>query len=210
MDPAGGRAAAGGIPPNPNPEEMSAEQGPAPATGHIRIRGQPRIEPLRPEHWRAVRTILLEGLATGNSTFDRKAPEWLEWDANHLTRCRLVALHDGMILGWAAIAPISPRPVYAGVGEVEVVVASAARAQGVGRSLLSNIIDVSEAAGLWTLQASLFPENEAGLKLLTGAGFREVGRRERIGKHFSRWRDIVLLERRSRRVGSTKPKGYRR
>jgi phosphinothricin acetyltransferase len=174
------------------------------------VRGAPRIVPLEPDHWKAVRSILLEGIATGNTTFERKAPEWVDWDEGHLPRCRLVAMHEGHIIGWAAVAPVSPRPVYAGVGEVEVVVASAARAQGVGKALLNDIIDASEAAGLWMLQSSLFPENEAAMKLLTGAGFREVGRRERIGKHFSRWRDIVLLERRSRRVGAPPPPKHRR
>lgn len=165
---------------------------------------------LTADHWKPVRTILLEGIATGNTTFDRKAPTWEEWDSAHLERCRLVAAHQNVILGWAAILPISIRPVYAGVGEIEVVVAAAVRAQGVGRALLNRLIDVSEAAGLWMLQSSIFPENEAALKLLAGAGFREVGRRERIGKHFSRWRDIVVLERRSRRVGLAPPAGKRR
>jgi phosphinothricin acetyltransferase len=184
---------------------MSSNQATPPPPGRIRVRGTPPIVPLVADHWKAVRTILLEGIATGNTTFDRKAPEWVEWDSGHLPRCRLVALHETNVIGWAAIAPVSPRPVYAGVGEVEIVVASAARAQGVGRALLHRIIDASEAAGVWMLQSSLFPENEAGIKLLTSAGFREVGRRERIGKHFSRWRDIVLLERRSRRVGIPPP-----
>jgi len=164
---------------------------------------------MTPAHWKEVRTILLEGIATGNTTFDRKAPEWEDWDGSHLPRCRLVALNDGRVIAWAAIAPISPRPVYAGVGEVEIVVASAARAQGVGRVLLSHLVDTSEAAGIWMLQSTVFPENEAALKLLAEVGFREVGRRERIGKHFSRWRDVILLERRSRRVGTSLPRGRR-
>jgi phosphinothricin acetyltransferase len=184
---------------------MSSKPIPPSPPGRIRIRGAPAIVPLAPDHWKAVRSILLEGIATGNTTFDRKAPEWQEWDSGHLARCRAVALHNGQVIGWAAISPVSPRPAYAGVGEVEVVVASAARAQGVGRALMSHIVDASEAAGLWMLQSSLFPENEAGIKLATGAGFREVGRRERIGKHFSRWRDVILLERRSRRVGTPPP-----
>jgi L-amino acid N-acyltransferase YncA len=109
------------------------------------------------------------------------APEWPEWDAAHRDDCRLVARRTGQVVGWAALSPVSRRCVYGGVAEVSVYVAESARGQGIGRALLSALIDASEAAGIWTLRAGIFPENEASVRLHKSCGFRVVGRRERIG-----------------------------
>lgn len=157
---------------------------------------------MRSTDWTEVRAIYLEGIATGNATFEVDAPSWEAWDAAHLSAPRLIARGpDGAALGWAAVTPVSGRCVYAGVGDLSVYVAAAARGKGVGRLLLEALILASERAGLWTLQAGIFPENEASLALHRSCGFREVGRRERIGTLLGVWRDVLLLERRSRNVG---------
>jgi len=149
------------------------------------------------DHWPEVRRIYLEGISTGNATFETEATSWEKWDAGHLADCRIVA-HDGTTaLGWAALSPVSSRPVYRGVTEVSVYVAQSARARGVGKALLRALIESSEGCGIWTLQAGIFPENAASIALHKSLGFREVGRRERIGKMKNFWRDVVLLERRS-------------
>ena len=163
------------------------------------------IEELKREHWEQVRAIYLEGLATGQATFETEAPEWDSWDAAHLTFARLVACSNeegGEILGWAALSPVSRRRVYEGVAEVSVYVAERARGLGVGGSLLRALVEESERNGVWTLQAGIFPENAASVALHARCGFREVGRRERIGKLDGRWRDTLLLERRSEGVGT--------
>lgn len=158
--------------------------------------------PLRSEHWDAVRAIYAEGIATGHATFERSVPGWERWDAAHLPFGRLVALADGEVVGWAALAPVSDRCVYGGVAEVSVYVSGAHRGHGIGSRLLERLIGASEANGIWTLQAGIFPENEASVGLHRGHGFREVGRRERLGKLNGEWRDVLLLERRSTVVGS--------
>jgi len=158
------------------------------------------LEPMRPEDWLAVRTIYLEGIATGNATFAQEAPEWATWDAGHLAVARLVARSDSDVVGWAALSPVSSRCVYAGVAEVSIYVGEKARGRGVGRELMARLIAESEAAGIWTLQAGIFPENTASIVLHERAGFRLVGRRERIGQMNGRWRDVVLMERRSAAV----------
>ena len=140
-------------------------------------------------------------LATGDATFETEAPDWERWDASHLRACRLVAVAGGRVAGWAALSPVSAREVYAGVAEVSVYVAADFRGRGLGRTLLEALVRASEAEGIWTLQASIFPENVASVALHATCGFREVGRRERVGKLQGRWRDTVLLERRSRTVG---------
>lgn len=153
--------------------------------------------------WADVRAIYLEGIETGNATFEVEAPSWEAWDSAHLREPRLAARDGaGRVLGWAALTPVSGRCVYAGVGDLSVYVAAAARGRGVGRALLEALIDASERAGIWTLQAGIFPENAASLKLHRGCGFRDVGRRERIGKLKGVWRDVLLLERRSGAVGA--------
>ena len=155
------------------------------------------IEPLKPEHWPAVRSIYLEGIATGQATFEQDAPEWERWDANHHAHSRLVAIDDGGVSGWAALSPVSARHVYRGVAEVTIYIAERARGRGVGRALMSALIESSEAAGVWTLQSSIFPENEASIRLHRSAGFRVVGERKRIGYLAGAWRTTVLMERRS-------------
>ncbi|MDO7854751.1 GNAT family N-acetyltransferase [Hymenobacter convexus] len=162
------------------------------------------ILPLTADHWPAVRAIYTEGLATGHATFATEAPTWEAWDAGHLATCRLVATAEaGTVLGWVALSPVSGRCVYAGVAEVSIYIAAAARGQGVGRALLQALVASSEQSGLWTLQAGIFPENAASLRLHAAAGFRQVGRRERIGQLHGQWRDTLLLERRSAAVGTT-------
>jgi L-amino acid N-acyltransferase YncA len=157
------------------------------------------LAPLTAAHWPSVCAIYAEGIATGNATFEQQPPAWEAWDAGHLPHARLVALADDgrTVLGWAALSSVSGRCVYAGVAEVSIYVATAARGQGVGRTLLTALVSESETHGLWTLQAGIFPENAASLRLHEAVGFRVVGRRERIGQMAGRWRDTMLLERRS-------------
>ena len=160
------------------------------------------IDPLRPDDWEPVRAIYLEEIATGHATFETRAPAWEKWDTEHLCAARLVARDGPAILGWAALSPVSGRCVYAGVAEVSVYVAATARGGGVGRTLLESLIKSSEDEGIWTLQAGVFPENVASLAMHHHCGFREVGRRERLGKLGGAWRDVILLERRSPRIGT--------
>lgn len=155
------------------------------------------IERMTNEDWPAVQAIYLEGIATGNATFETSAPQWEIWDVGHLKSCRLVARLEGEIVGWAALSPVSGRCVYAGVAEVSVYVAEKGRGRGVGGALLKALVEASEREGIWTLQAGIFPENQASIAIHLRCGFREVGRRERIGKMSGRWRDVLLLERRS-------------
>lgn len=156
------------------------------------------IEPMRPDDWPRVREIYLDGIATGNATFETEAPAWPDWDAGHLPICRLVARMGAEVIGWAALSPVSKRRCYAGVAEVSLYVAATRRKQGVGRSLLLAVIGESERHGIWTLQGGSFPENEASLKLQASCGFRVIGRRERIGQLHGVWRDTIITERRSR------------
>jgi L-amino acid N-acyltransferase YncA len=148
-----------------------------------------------------VRAIYTEGIATGDATFETDAPGWAAWDDAHLPFGRLVARSGGSVIGWAALSPVSSRCVYAGVAEVSVYVAASARGKGAGRLLLNELVEQSEGNGVWTLQAGILPENTASLAIHKGCGFREVGRRERLGQLNGVWRDVVLLERRSRTVG---------
>jgi phosphinothricin acetyltransferase len=149
--------------------------------------------------WGDVSRIYAEGLATGDATFETEVPTWEDWDRAHLRACRFVAVaDDGGVVGWAALSPYSSRPVYRGVAEVSLYVGALARGRGVGRALLARLIEASERAGFWTLQAGILAENAASLALHRAAGFREVGRRERIGASSGgRWRDVLLLERRT-------------
>ena len=159
-----------------------------------------RIRELRAEDWPAVRAIYEQGIRGGDATFESEVPSWERWEAAH-PGLRLVAERDGAIVGWAALSPASARHCYRGVGEVSVYVAGEARGDGLGRVLLDELVERSEGAGYWTLTAGVFPENEASLRLHKACGFREVGVRERIGEAGGVWRDVVLLERRSRLVG---------
>jgi L-amino acid N-acyltransferase YncA len=159
------------------------------------------VEVMRDGDWAAVRLIYREGIATGDATFETEVPEWEDWDRSHTRDCRLVARREGRVVGWAALSPVSVRRVYAGVAEVSIYVAIPARGQGVGEALLRALIEESERRGFWTLQAGIFPENEASIALHRACGFRIVGHRERLGQMRSVWRDVVLMERRSKVVG---------
>ena len=156
-----------------------------------------RIDGLRPADWDAVRRIYEEGIAGGDATFELSVPTWTEWDAAHLQPARLVARQGDEVVGWVALSPVSGRCVYGGVAETSVYVAADARGLGVGGKLLTSAVEASERAGLWTLQAGIFPENVASIGLHETCGFRVVGVRERLGRMGDRWRDVVLLERRS-------------
>ncbi|HEY1435180.1 MAG TPA: GNAT family N-acetyltransferase [Thermoanaerobaculia bacterium] len=159
------------------------------------------IAALAPPDWDAVRQIYAEGIATGNATFETGVPSWEAWDRAHRSDSRLVARDEGRILGWAALSPVSDRCAYGGVAEVSVYVAASARGRGVGRRLLEALVLASEEAGLWTLQAGIFPENQASLAIHEVCGFRVVGVRQKLGRLSGVWRDVALLERRSPRVG---------
>src|SRR5919204_2472296 len=159
------------------------------------------IAPLTPTDWDRVRAIYLEGIATGQATFETDAPSWETWDASHHTFGRLIAAVDDAVVGWAALSPVSRRRCYAGVAEVSVYVAAEARGCGIGGALLRAAVAESERHGIWTLQGSTFPENEASLRLQRACGFRVLGRRERIAMQWGVWRDTVLTERRSTVVG---------
>ena len=150
--------------------------------------------------WPAVEAIFAEGIATGNATFEQQTPTWQSFDAGKLAAPRLV-FDDGEVRGWAVVSPTSSRPAYRGVVENSVYVSASARGRGIGAALLEALIESCEAAGVWTIQSGIFPENEASLALHRTHGFREVGRRERIaqmpyGPHAGRWRDVVFVERR--------------
>ena len=155
---------------------------------------------MHPEDWSRVREIYEQGIATGNATFETRSPEWEAWDAKHLPAPRLAARDADVILGWAALSRASAREVYRGVCEVSVYVDRDARGRGVGGALMADLVRLSEAEGIWTLQASIFPENEASVALHLRHGFRIVGRRERIAQLAGEWRDTLLLERRSERI----------
>ena len=151
--------------------------------------------------WPRVKQIYLEGIATGHATLETSAPPFEQWDQAHLPFARLIARQGDAIVGWAALSSVSQRCVYGGVAEVSVYVSSSSRGSGVGRKLLDGLINESEQNGIWTLQAGIFPENVGSLVVHQRCGFREVGRRERIGKMNGVWRDTILLERRSMAVG---------
>jgi L-amino acid N-acyltransferase YncA len=160
------------------------------------------IDTMKPEDWPQIRSIYLEGLGTGNSTFEADAPDWDKWDSAHLREHRSVVRAGDGILAWAALSPVSTRCVYSGVAELSLYVSAAHRSKGIGSALLKAIINSTEKAGLWTLQGGIFPENTPSLRLVRKHGFKEIGRREKIGKMTygdlaGTWRDVILVERRS-------------
>ena len=158
------------------------------------------ILPMHPDHWPAIREIYGQGIATGNATFETELPDWTKWDSGHRRDCRLVAVETSdqhNVLGWAALSPVSSRHVYRGVAEVSVYVGSSARGRGIAKALLRALIRESEGAGIWTLQAGVFPENAPSITVHKSCGFREVGVRHKIGSLNGIWRDVQLLERRS-------------
>ena len=151
--------------------------------------------------WPRVCAIYLEGILSGNSTFETEPPTWDQWDRSHFAFGRIVARTEERIVGWAALSPVSPRKCYAGAAEISVYVAAESRGHRVGSNLLHEVVRHSEKNGLWTLQGSIFPENVASLRMCASQGFRQVGRRKHIAKLNGLWRDTVLMERRSERVG---------
>jgi len=165
------------------------------------------VEPMQERHWPAVRRIYQAGIDTGHSTFTSTAPaSWAAWQQDHLSELSLVATDGALVAGWAALAPVSGRCVYAGVAEVSLYVAPEVRGRGVGRLLLAALVERSEASDIWTLQAGIFPENGASIALHRNAGFVDVGVRRRLGRMSfgplaGMWRDVLLLERRSLRAG---------
>jgi L-amino acid N-acyltransferase YncA len=163
-----------------------------------------QIEPMRPGHWPSVRSIHEAGILGGNATIEREpAADWATWSAAHREDCRLVAVDREHVLGWVALAPYSGRRVYAGVAWLSVYVAPDAQGRGIGGALIAAAIEASEAAGIWTLQSGVLVENAASLAIHRAAGFRRVGVSERLGRdRTGRWRDVVLMERRSDAVGS--------
>ena len=152
-------------------------------------------------HSERVLAIYQAGIAEGDATFETQAPGWDEFDRARLPDHRFVALSGDTVVGWVAVSPVSRREVYAGVVEHSVYVDPVARGRGIARLLMAALIDSTEAAGIWTIQSGIFPENTASLALHEAVGFRIVGRRERLGLHHGRWRDVLLVERRSTSVG---------
>lgn len=165
------------------------------------------IVPMRADHYPEVARILAAGIAGGNATFETEPPTWERFDARRLPDHRWVAVTGTDVLGWTAVTPVSDRCVYAGVVEHAVYVDPAAQGHGVGRLLLEALVSSTEAAGIWTIQSGIFPENTASLALHRAAGFRIVGTRERLGQmthgpFAGQWRDVLMLERRSKVAGT--------
>lgn len=159
------------------------------------------IRPMEANDWKFVARIYTEGIATGFATFETTTPTYEAWNNAHMKSCRLVAVSKNQILGWAALSPVSSRCVYGGVGEVSVYVGKDTRGKGVGVQLMEALIDQSEKEGLWTLQSGIFPENTGSIKLHERMGFRYIGKRERVGQLQGVWKDNLLFERRSKKVG---------
>ncbi len=159
------------------------------------------LNELKENHYSAVKKIYLEGIATGNATFQTEASNWEDWNNSHLLHSRFIAIENGTIAGWAALSPVSSRCVYAGVAELSIYIGTDFRGKGLGDKLLKAIIHSSEENGIWTLQSGIFPENLSSIALHEKNGFRIVGKREKIGKMNNAWRDNLLLERRSALTG---------
>ena len=160
-----------------------------------------KILSMQPYHWPEVKTIYEEGIATGKATFETTAGDWEKWDSSHLKDLRFVAFENEMVLGWVALSPASGRCVYDGVAEVSVYVRPSESGRGVGSALLNHLIEQSEKAGYWTLQAGIFEENTQSIRLHEKCGFSIVGKREKLGQLHGEWKDIILMERRSSTVG---------
>ena len=160
------------------------------------------FRPLVAEDWPAVADIYRQGIESGNATFETEVPDWETWNAARSPDCRIIAEADGETIGFAGLSPVSKRPVYAGVREVMIYIAASARGRGLGTELLGRLVNETETQGIWTLQAGIFPENAASIRVFELAGFRILGTQERVGRfHDGRWRDVVLMERRSRVTG---------
>lgn len=148
-------------------------------------------------HWPAVEQIYLAGIATGLATFETSSPGWDRWNTSHMNTHRFVALIDDQIAGWIALSPTSDRCVYGGVGEVSIYIDPNHKRKGIGKALIAKVIESSEAEGIWTLHAAMFPQNEGSIALHTAMGFRQIGIREKIAKLNGKWHDNLLMERRS-------------
>jgi L-amino acid N-acyltransferase YncA len=159
------------------------------------------IKQMTESDWESVRNIYIEGIQTGNATFDTEPPSWEEWDKGHVAACRLVAYIDEKVVGWAALSQSIHKQAYRGVAEDSIYVSNSSSGLGVGTLLLEELVRASEEAGFWTLQSLIFPENTASIRLHTRFGFEIVGTRRRVGKLNGVWRDVVFLERRSKIVG---------
>src|SRR4051794_31108916 len=159
------------------------------------------IDEMRPSDWESVAEIFRQGIEFGDATFELEVPSWTAWDRSHLQHTRFVARRGTEVVGWVALSPTSSRCVYEGVAEISYYIAASARGQGVGTALVNAAIKSSEAHGIWTLTAGIFPENIGSLKLVEKCGFRVYGRRERMGCHHGVWRDVIYAERRSSVVG---------
>jgi phosphinothricin acetyltransferase len=173
---------------------MTAVQGGASKIGTV------AVEAMHAADWDQVARIYAEGISTGHATFETSVPGWAAWDTSHLREHRFVARRGGEVAGWIAVSAVSSRCAYEGVVEDSVYVSERARGAGIGRMLLERLIESTEAAGIWTIETGIFPENVASLALHESCGFRRVGVRERLGRLEGRWRDVVLLERRSVRI----------
>lgn len=161
------------------------------------------ITTMTKENWDDVARIYNSGIATKNATFEKQVPDWSSWNRTHRKDCRLIARIADRIVGWAALSDVSGRYVYSGVAEVSIYIDIEFHGQGIGDKLLKSLINESEANGIWTLQAGIFPENERSIRLHQKNGFRIIGTREKIGKMDDRWRDTIILERRSKITGIT-------
>lgn len=159
------------------------------------------VREMSPHDWESVSKIYQEGIDTGIATFEQQIPTYEHWDKAHIQSCRLVAEENGILLGWAALSPVSSRCVYGGVGEVSIYVGNKSRGKGVGKALMKKLIDESEKAGFWTIQSGIFPENKGSIRLHEQMGFRFIGKRERVGKIQGVWKDNLLFEKRSNQVG---------
>lgn len=161
-----------------------------------------KIIPLETVHWQAVKSIYQEGILTGTATLETIAPDWEKWNPEHLSHSRFVITEDEIVVGWAALTPVSGRCVYAGVAEVSVYIKASERGRGIGTLLLHELIRSSETQNIWTLQAGIMSENQASIRLHEKCGFRLLGYREKIGKLNNEWKDVYLLERRSKITGA--------
>ena len=152
------------------------------------------VRPMTEKDWPRVKVIYEEGISTGYATFETKAPEWKQWDTNHLAFGRWVAEVDDEVVAWVALSSVTDRCVYSGVAEVSVYVAPDMKGRGIGKVLMEKVISDSESNGVWTLNAAMFPENEGSIHLHKKVGFREIGIRERIAKLDGRWQDNVIMD----------------
>ena len=160
-----------------------------------------QIQTLEFKHWEFVKNIYEQGIATGNATFQTYTPTWKEWDESHLQHSRVVGVVNNEVIGWAALTPVSGRCVYAGVAEVSIYINTLFSGKGYGKKFLESLITISELNNIWTLTVGIFPENKASISIHEKSGFKILGTREKIGQMNGKWRDVLLLERRSKTVG---------